>query len=90
MFILVAEKIRKVAQLIEIEDEPPVKVFEESDVKTAPPKQRAPRRKPEHKKKWNTDDKTELMRDYMKEYRSEGKIRDTEGIKNVYVKKPNI
>lgn len=88
-FISVADRIRKVAQLIEIE-EAPVKIFEEPDIKTAPPKQRAPRREPEHKKKWNEEDKTDLMKNYMKEYRSEGKIRDTDGIKNVYVKKPKI
>lgn len=90
MFFSIADRIRKVAQLIEVEEEPTVKIIEEPKVETALPKQRAPRRKPEHLKKWNTEDKTDLMKEYMREYRSDGKIRDTDGVKNVYVKKPNI
>jgi hypothetical protein len=51
---------------------------------TAPPKIRAPRRKPSFKNKWNADSKKDLMRDYMKEYRSTGRDIETG---NRYIKK---
>lgn len=56
-------------------------------VPTALPKVRAPRRLHNFKKKWNPDSKRELMRDYMRNYRAEGKDVETG---NRYVKKIKI
>lgn len=64
---------------------PTTGVVEEKVEYLAPPKQRRPRREPEHHKKWNEEDKTGLMKDYMKDYRSESK-----DVGNRYVKKPKI
>lgn len=55
---------------------------------TKRPRIKPPRRKPQTSKKWNDDTKTEQMRDYMKEYRQTGRVRETNSPKNVYVKKP--
>lgn len=56
--------------------------------KTSLPKIKPPRRLPEYKKKWNEENKTEKMRDYMKDYRSENKDKVTDSPKSKYVKKP--
>lgn len=54
---------------------------------TAPPEQRRPRQLAEHQKKWNDDNKTGLMKDYMKEYRADGKDKEVDGPKSTYKKK---
>jgi len=54
---------------------------------TAAPEQRRPRELPDHKKKWNSETKTGLMKDYMHNYRAEGKDKETDGMKSTYKKK---
>jgi hypothetical protein len=54
---------------------------------TALPRQRSPRRMLEHKKKWNADNKTGLMREYMEEYRADGRDKEVDGPKSTYKKK---
>jgi len=58
--------------------------------KTAPPEQRRPRKELEHKKKWNDDNKTSLMREYMTEYRADGKDKEVDGPKSTYKKKISV
>lgn len=41
------------------------------------PRERMPRRRPSFKNKWNPDSKKELMREYMNEYRSNGRDIET-------------
>lgn len=64
------------------------KVQEEAVQVRMPPKIKPSRALPEHQKKWNESNKTEKMKQYMDDYRSEGKIYETNSPKNVYVKKP--
>jgi len=108
MLIAISGYIRKVAELIELDDTPTEEEIYESrvlhnepsknpdigvqpDKKTqSTPKIRRPRRLPESKKKWNDSSKTELMKNYMQEYRADGKVYETKGIKNFYVKKPKV
>ena len=49
------------------------------------PEIRRPRREREHQKKWNKETKTELMKDYMQQYRADGN-----DVGNRYVKKPKV
>ena len=49
---------------------------------TKRPKMKPPRRKPEAQKKWNDDNKTEVMRQYMRDYRSTGKVTETDSPKS--------
>lgn len=49
------------------------------------PEMRAPRRQLEHKKKWNKEDSTGLMKEYMEQYRADGN-----DVGNRYVKKPTV
>jgi hypothetical protein len=61
-----------------------------SEIKpTAPPQQRRPRKQPGHKNKWNADTKTDLMKEYMQNYRAEGKDKEVDGPKSTYKKKLN-
>ena len=66
---------------------PKPRVQEEKVEYTAPPERRAPIRLQNRarKNKWNEEDKTGLMKDYMKDYRSEGN-----DVGNRYVKKPKV
>jgi len=57
---------------------------------TAPPEQRRPRKELEHKKKWNDDNKTNLMKDYMTEYRADGKDKEVDGPKSTCKKKISV
>lgn len=57
---------------------------------TALPERRRPREQPSHLNKWNEDTKTELMNDYMKNYRADGKDKEVEGPKSTYKKKLKI
>lgn len=59
-------------------------VDEQKTESTAAPEQKASRKQHEHKKKWNETDRKGLMKDYMQEYRSEGKDQ------TVKVTKPRI
>jgi len=63
-----------------VKEETPLKPTKRPDIKP-------PRRQTEVSKKWNQNSKRELMRDYMRDYRSTGKINQTNGPKNKYVKK---
>jgi len=56
----------------------------------APSKIKRPRRLHEHQKKWNEEDKTGLMKEYMQNYRAEGKVYETDSPKSKYVKKPKV
>lgn len=65
----------------------PKKVKEEKIEPTAKPKIKPSRKKPDSAKKLTDDSKGEYFKDYMKSYRSEGKVNETSGPKNKYVKK---
>jgi len=54
---------------------------------TAPPQQRRPREQPGHLNKWNEDTSTGLMKEYMQEYRADGKDKEVDGPKSTYRKK---
>jgi hypothetical protein len=54
---------------------------------TAAPERRRPRKQLNHKKKWNEDTSTDLMREYMQNYRAEGKDKEVSGLKSTYRKK---
>ncbi len=56
----------------------------------APPKIKRPRRLREHEKKWNKEDSTGLMQEYMRDYRAEGKDNITDSPNSKYVKKPKM
>jgi hypothetical protein len=64
------------------------KVQEEAIDIHLPPKIKPPRALPEHKKEWSEDTKTEKMKEYMQDYRSEGKVYETTSPKSKYIKKP--
>lgn len=68
----------------------PKQVEIEGITPTAPPQQRRPRKQPGHKNKWNEDTKTGLMKDYMTEYRADGKDKEVDGPKSTYKKKLKI
>jgi hypothetical protein len=57
---------------------------------TAPPQQRRPREQPGHLNKWNEDTKTGLMKEYMQEYRADGKDKEVDGPKSTYKKKLKV
>jgi hypothetical protein len=65
-------------------------VFRERFDYKAPPKIKRPRRQPDYSNKWNEDSKTGLMKDYMQNYRAEGKHFETNSPKSKYVKKPKV
>lgn len=66
-------------------------VIEDAEVPpTALPERRRPREQPSHLNKWNEDTKTELMNDYMKNYRADGKDKEVEGPNSTYKKKLKI
>lgn len=65
----------------------PVRTEESKISPTEPPQQRRPRKQPGHLNKWNDDTKTGLMKDYMKEYRSDGKDKEVDGPNSTYHKK---
>lgn len=114
MILSLAEKIRKLAALIERDNTPSEGTIqghsminsasgeEDDTVKkkklpapkqeaplkpTAPSQQRRPRKMPDHKNKWNTETKTGLMNEYMKEYRAQGRDKEVSGLKSTYHKK---
>lgn len=60
---------------------------EEKIAPTALPEQRRPREQPGHLNKWNDDTKTGLMKEYMQEYRADGKDKEVDGPKSTYKKK---
>jgi hypothetical protein len=62
-------------------------VEEQKLTPTALPPQRRPRKQPGHLNKWNPDTKTGLMKDYMQEYRADGKDKEVNGPKSTYKKK---
>jgi len=64
---------------------PRVQVQREVIKPTARPDIKPTRRQHEHHKKWNETDKTDLMNDYMKQYRADGS-----DVGNRYVKKPKV
>ena len=64
------------------------KPTEDKVVPTERPHIKPPRRKRQTEKKWNEESKSELMRDYMKDYRQTGKVMETNSPKNKYTKKP--
>lgn len=106
--ISIADKIRKIASLIELDNtpyessignksmesktdkdnKPKSKEIVPDSKPVAVPVQRRPRRQPSHKNKWNDDTKAGLMKEYMQNYRADGKVMETNGPKNFYVKKP--
>jgi hypothetical protein len=65
----------------------PKNVDIEETTPTAPSQQRRPRKQPGHKNKWNEETKTGLMKDYITEYRAEGKDKEVDGPKSTYKKK---
>lgn len=112
MMVLISDRIRKLASLIErdntpsdsaiggrhmlhqnCDEEQPVVVKKKLEVQetkitpTAPSEQRRPRRQPGHLNKWNDDTKTGLMKEYMQEYRADGKDKEVDGPKSTYKKK---
>jgi len=56
----------------------------------APPKIKRPRRQPDYSNKWNEDNRKEKMKDFMKDYRANGKHFETNSPKSKYVKKPKV
>lgn len=64
-----------------------VSIEEEKITPTAPPQQRRPRKQPGHLNKWNEDTKTGLMKEYMQQYRADGKDKEVDGPKSTYKKK---
>jgi hypothetical protein len=122
MIVSIADRIRKLASLIERDNTPsdssigdrkmlqdsvvdaegeivnsaprvPIKkklVSVETEAQpqpTAPPMQRRPRKQPDHLNKWNSTTSTGLMKEYMQNYRAEGKDVETDGPKSTYKKK---
>jgi hypothetical protein len=57
---------------------------------TAPSQQRRPREQPGHLNKWNEETSTGLMKDYMQEYRADGKDKEVDGPKSTYKKKLKV
>lgn len=67
---------------------PTVKVQEEGPGVVPAPKIKPSRALPEHKKKWNEENSAEEMKKYMRDYRAEGKVYETDSPKSKYVRKP--
>lgn len=57
------------------------------DKPTALPQQRRPRRRPDHRNKWNEETKSGLMKNYMQEYRADGRDKEVDGPNSTYKKK---
>lgn len=68
----------------------PLRVEEAKIESTAKPKIKGTRKQHECKKKWNSDNKRESMKDYMREYRSDGKDDTVPGLRLKKPKKPKI
>jgi hypothetical protein len=68
----------------------PKKVEVGETTPTAPSQQRRPRKQPGHKNKWNDETKTGLMREYIQNYRAEGKDKEVDGPKSTYKKKLKV
>lgn len=67
------------------------KLIKEDKVRpTALPEQRRPRRQLNYKNKWNDDNKSEKMQQYMENYRNEGNDKEVDGPKSTYKKKLNV
>lgn len=67
-----------------------IKVEDTKVEPTAAPPQRRPREQPGHLNKWNEDTSTGLMKEYMQEYRADGKDKEVDGPKSTYKKKLKV